>query len=167
MITLTKLVFSCTGVGAAALLGTSLLQVPGPVGSSNAQDASSGILQAASVQADFMLRRATTYIPSNLQYFSTAAGAFVRSNATSARLQLEGIGMQFDAMKNSLAPSSLRNWLPDGPNWIQNSVQSASQASSDKTRNLAQKMPVVSVIKSDLNHLANTHPMLNPASVGF
>lgn len=171
MISLTKLVFGFAGVGAAAFLGASLLQLPTPGSQSGALGASSDpaatLLQGASAQTDSMLRRAATEIPANLQSFSTSAGAIVRGNATTARLQLEGMAMQLGAMKNSLAPNSLRNWLPSGPNWIQNGVQVATQASSDKTRNLAQKMPVVNAVKSDLSRFADAHPMLSPASIGF
>jgi len=153
MLALTKSVFGCSVLGTVVLL---FLQTPiagrqfDEYGFPSSD--SSQILVTVSSQADSMLREAATEIPANLHSYSVTAGAFVRGNATTARLQLE-------SMKGTLASISVRDWLPRGPNWVQDGFQQAYQFSHSKTNVAAGKMPIVTMVKADMNHMADTHPI--------
>jgi hypothetical protein len=154
MLTLAKFVLGCFVVGALTLAGSSLLppSMRTELG-----------LETATSQADFMLRRVGAQFPTDIHTFSASTGAFVRSNATTARLQLEG-------MKNSLPSSfALGSWMPSSTSsWIQNGAQLASQAAGSKPGTFAKKIPVVNgAVNSANEHIAALRQSLNNAAANF
>ena len=154
MFTLAKFALGCFVVGALTLAGSSLLPP--------SMRADLG-LQTATSQADFMLRRVAAQFPSDIHSFSTSTGAFVRSNATTARLQFEG-------MKNSLPSSAaLGSWMPSSTSsWIQSGAQAASQAAGSKPGTFAKKIPVVNgAVNSANEHIAALRQSLNNAAANF
>jgi hypothetical protein len=154
MLTLAKFALGCFIVGALTLAGSSLL--PPSMRSELG-------LETATSQADFMLRRVGAQFPSDMHSFSTSTGAFVRSNATSARLQLDG-------MENSLPSSySLSSWMPSNTSsWIQTGAQAASQAAGSKPGTFAKKIPVVNgAVNSANEHIAALRQSLNNAAANF
>ncbi len=95
-----------------------------------------------------------------LRYFATSSGAFMHANLITARLQFEG-------MKNTVvADLSIDAWRSNlDPSWIHGGVQGVRQASTQKTLAMAQSMPQVTVVKTQLQRLGDAHPSL--AAAGF
>jgi len=166
MLTLTKFICGCFGIGALAILGTSLVQTPGNGGPALAHGSSlstgDALMQTASTQVDSIARQVSAQLGPVLRSFSANGGAFVRSNAITARLQFEG-------MANSL-PSylSIDAWRHgDAPYWVRSGVQGAVQASGEKTIAMAKDMTVVKVCRSSMEHLAGLGPSLSGAASNF
>jgi hypothetical protein len=87
----------------------------------------------------------------------------VRRNATSARLQ-------FESMKNSLPSSfALSRWIPTSTSsWIQDGVQTASQAAGNKPGTIAKKIPVVNgALNSADAHISALRESLGNAAANF
>jgi hypothetical protein len=143
-----------------------LLQPPSTGGQSHAQrspsSAGDALLQNANAQADAIYRQASIQFGPQLRSFYASSRAFVRSNAITARLQLQGIG---NTLSTDLSIDAWRHGST--PYWIQTGVQGAAQASGGKTLALAGSMPVVKAVRSNLDRLANAHPSLSAAASGF
>jgi hypothetical protein len=160
---LRKFACGCFVLVALTFLGSLLFQISAIENPSQAQGSSSiagnALIQMASAQADSVYRQASVEIAPNLKSFAASSGAFVHSNATTARLQFEG-------MTNSL-PSlfAVNDWLPrSAPYWSQEGVEGAIQASSSQAMTLSNKFPVVKAVKSSVGRLTEAHPV--PNSVG-
>jgi hypothetical protein len=166
MLTLTKFICGCLGVAAVALLGMSLLQ-PSSLGArSNAQVSSSStsdaLLQSAVAQADSIYRQAAVEAGPQLRSFYITGSAFVRANASSASLQLQGMG---NGLSSSLSIDALRHG--NAPYWMRNGIAGVEQASGEKTLAAAKAMPISKVFQSNLERLADAHPSLSAAASGF
>ncbi|HUD15471.1 MAG TPA: hypothetical protein VMQ56_17600 [Terracidiphilus sp.] len=152
MLSLIKFMFGCFGGAAAMLLAMSLLHPP-------SQDANAGVspsvtsdlfLQNAVAQADSVYRQAAVETGPQLQSFYMTGSAFARANATTARLQLQGMG-------SGLAYYlSIDAWRPrNAPYWLRNGLAGVEQASSEKTIAAAKAMPISSVVQSNLSAAAS------------
>jgi hypothetical protein len=124
--------------------------------------ASSGdaIIQSAAAEAGTIYRDASLAAGPRLHYFAISTGAFVRGNLLTAKLQFEGMR---NTVAADLSIGALRS--TSEPSWMQNGVQGARQASTQKTLAMAKAMPQVTVVKSELQRLADAHPSL--AAAGF
>jgi hypothetical protein len=118
------------------------------------------MVQSAAAEAGAIYRDASVEVSPRLRYFAVTTGAAIRSNVITGRLQFEG-------MKNTVcAYLSINTWRSSPePSWIQNGVQGARQASTQKTLAMAKAMPQVTAVKADLQRLADAHPSL--AAAGF
>jgi hypothetical protein len=99
----------------------------------------------------------------NFHSVSGSASAFVNGNATTAKLQIEG-------MKNSLPRSAAFSaWVPRStPNWIQNGAQQAAAMAGNKPGALAGKIPVVNgALNATSEHIASLRQSLSGAASGF
>jgi hypothetical protein len=160
MLTLTKFICGCFGIGALALLGMSLVETPGAHVQGSVAGPGNGIVQSASAEVDSIYRQASLEVGPRLRYFAVSTGAFLRANLTTAKYQFEG-------MRSTVAAHlSIDAWrsTPE-PSWMQNGVQGARQASVEKTRAMARAMPQVTAVNADLQRLAEAHPTL--AAAGF
>jgi hypothetical protein len=160
MLTLTKFICGCFGIGSLALLGMSLVEAPGAHVQGSAAGPENGIVQSASAEVDSIYRQASLEIGPRLRYFAVSTGAFVHGNLITAQYQFEG-------MRNTVAADlNIDAWRsgPE-PSWMQNGVQGARQASSEKTIAMAKAMPQVTAVKAGLQRLADAHPSL--AAAGF
>jgi hypothetical protein len=137
-----------------------LLNVPATHAQVSVSSTGDAFIQTAAAQVDSLCNSAANQIGPSLRQFATVSGAFVRRNAISARLQFEG-------MRNAVsAHLSIDAWRPtSAPTWIQKGVQGASQATRTQTLAVAQSMPVVNAVKSNLDRLTDAHPSL--AASGF
>jgi hypothetical protein len=119
-----------------------------------------GIVQSASAEVDSIYRQASLEVGPRLRYFAISTGAFVHGNLITAKYQFEG-------MRNSVvAYLSIDAWRSSPePGWMQNGVQGARQASTQKTLAMAKAMPQVTAVNADLQRLADAHPSL--AAAGF
>ena len=166
MFTLAKFICGCFSIGVLALLGTVLLQPPSTVDQPDAQgappSAADALLENAAVQADSIYRQASIQFGPQLQSFYADSSAFVRSNASTGRLQLVGIG-------NSLSYNlSIDAWRQiRTPYWIQTGFQGAVQVSGEQTLSLARSMPIVVAVRSDLDRFATAHPSLSSVASGY
>jgi len=160
MLTLTKFICGCFGIGALALLGMSLVETPGAHVQGSAAGSGNGIVQSASAEVDAIYRQASLEVGPRLRYFAVTTGVAIRINVITGRLQFEG-------MKNTVcAYLSINAWRSSPePSWMQNGVQGARQASAEKTRAIAMAMPQATAVKADLQRLADAHPTL--AAAGF
>ena len=160
MLTLTKFVCGCFGIGALALLGMALIEAPGPHAQGSVASSGDAIIQSAAAEVGSIYRDASLEVGPRLRYFAISSGAFVRGNLITAKYQFEG-------MRNTVAAHlSIDAWRSSPePSWIQNGVQGARQASTQKTLALAKAMPQATAIKADLRRLADAHPTL--AAAGF
>jgi hypothetical protein len=160
MLTLTKFICGCFGIGALALLGMALIQAPGTHAQGSVANSGDAMVQSAAAEAGAIYRDASVEVSPRLRYFAVTTGAAIRSNVITGRLQFEG-------MKNTVcAYLSINTWRSSPePSWIQNGVQGARQASTQKTLAMAKAMPQVTAVKADLQRLADAHPSL--AAAGF
>jgi hypothetical protein len=166
MLTLTKFICGCFGMGALALLGMSLLQ-PSSIGAlphthAASSSTSDTLLQSAVAQANSIYRQAAVEAGPQLRSFYITGSAFVRANADTARLQLQGMG---NGLSASLSIDALRHG--NAPYWMRNGVAGVEQASSEKTLAAAKAMPISRVVQSNLARLADAHPSLSAAASGF
>jgi hypothetical protein len=159
MLTLTKFICGCFGIGALALLGMALLET-GPHAQGSVASSGDAIVQSIAAEAGSIYQQASMEVGPRLRAFAASSGAFVRSNLITARLQFEG-------MRNAVvAHMSIDAWRPTNePVWMQNGVQGARQASTQETLALSKAMPQVKAVKADLQRLADAHPSL--AAAGF
>lgn len=153
-----KLAF--VGIGALTLVGSALLQMPGLGHGSRAQVALGGaggeISQVASNQVGSVYHEVAAEISPRVQSFPDAASAFMRSNATTARLQFEGMANAYPNFSAFIAH------LPGTASYlIKGGVPGAVQDSRAEANSLAAKIPAVKAWKSDIDHMANLHPALN------
>jgi|SRR5580698_838476 hypothetical protein len=152
-------------IGALTVAGSALLQMADP-GHSGAQrmlgSAGDAISQTASNQIGTVYREASAQISPRLQSLPNTAGAFLRSNAATARLQFEG-------MANALPDlSSFASRLPGtAANLIHGGVPVAVQESTAEANSLAGKIPAVKAWKSNVDHMANMHPALSGGTARF
>jgi len=160
MLTLTKVICGCFGIGALALLGMALVETPGPHAHGSVANSGDAMVQSAATEVDSIYRQVSLEAGPRLQYIAVSSGAFVRSNLITAKFQFQG-------MRNTVAAhlsiGALRS-SPE-PSWMQNGVQGARQASTEKTIAMAGTMPQVTAVKADLQRLADAHPSL--AAAGF
>ena len=158
MLTLTKFICGCFGIGALALLGMALLETPGRHAQGSVASSGDAIVQSAAAEVDSIYREASLEVGPRLRYFAISSGAFVRGNLITARYQFEG-------MRNTLAANLSIDALRSSPepSWMQNGVQGARQASTQKTLAMARAMPQVTALKADLQRLADAHPALSAA----
>jgi hypothetical protein len=145
------------GIGALALAGSALLP---SLGSSNGQSllgsAGSAFGRTVSDQISTMYRETAAEISPRLHSLPDTTAAFVRSNATTARLQAEGMANAFPNASDFAArlPGTAADVIKGGvPVAVQNSTEAAIQ--------LTDKVPGVKALKSNMDHLASVHPMLN------
>jgi hypothetical protein len=161
-----KFICRCFSIGALALLGMALLRPPSTGNRPNAQGAPSSaadaLLENAAVQADSIYRQASIQFGPQLQSFYADSSVFVRSNATTGRLQLEGIG---DSLSYNLSIDAWRQIRT--PYWIQTGFQGAVQATGEQTLSLARSMPIVIAVRSDLDRFANAHPSFSSVASGY
>ncbi|HEY1901231.1 MAG TPA: hypothetical protein VGG56_02295 [Terracidiphilus sp.] len=166
MLTLTKFICGCFGIGALAILGTSLVQAPGNSSQSVAHGSSlstgDALMQTASAQVDSIARQASAELGPRLRSLSANGGVFVRSNATSARLQLEGMA---NGLSFYLSADAWRHG--ETPYWIRTGVRGAVQTSGEKTIAMARNMTIVRACKSNMEHLADLGPSLSGAGSNF
>jgi hypothetical protein len=160
MLTLTKFVCGCFGIGAAALLGVALIEAPGPHAQGSVANSGDAVIQSAAAEAGTIYRQVSMEVGPKVHYFAISSGAFVRGNLLTARLQFEG-------MRNTIAADlSIDAWrTAPAPGWMQNGVQGARQASTQRTLAMAGSMPQVTVVRSELQRFADAHPSL--AGSGF
>jgi hypothetical protein len=157
MLILRKFVCTCLGLGAITSGCLLLLQMPIANSPSGAKSASSiagnALIQLASAQADSFYREASAKLAPSLKSFTIASGAFVRSNAITARLQFEG-------MVNSFPRAfAINDWMPrNTPYWTKSGVAGIVQASDGQAKILSTKIPVVRSVKSNLARLVEMHP---------
>jgi hypothetical protein len=161
MLSLTKFIFGCFGGAAAMLLAMSLLRLP-------SMDANAGVspsvtsdlfLQNAVAQADSVYRQAAVETGPQLQSLYMTGSAFARANATTARLQLQGMG---NGLAYYLSADAWRQG--NAPYWMRNGVAGVEQAS---TLVSAKAMPISSVVQSNLERLTGGHPSLRAAASGY
>ena len=160
MLTLTKFICGCFGIGAVALLGMALVGAPGTHAQGSAAASGDAIVQSATAEVASIYREVSLEAGPRLHYFAVSAGAAMRGNVTTGRLQ-------FESMTNTVcAYLSIDNWksTPE-PSWMQNGVQGARQGTAEKTRALATAMPQGTAVKAELQRLADAHPAL--AAAGF
>lgn len=102
-----KPIVSYLGFGVLAFLGTALLQIPSHEYSTHAQSATpttTGELHYALTEFDGVYAEAYAEFAPSIHSFADATTTFVDTNATTGRLQLEG-------MANSLSYSAHGSWL--------------------------------------------------------
>jgi hypothetical protein len=161
-----KFAYGCLGLGALTFVCMALLQITTADNQSHAQSSSSiagnALIQIASAQVDSIYREASTDVAPKFKSFAAISGAFVRSNAIIARLQFEG-------MTNGLPGLfAVNSWLPRGaPSWTKGGIEGAVQASRGQANSLSGKIPSVKAAKSNIERLANIHPSLSSAGLGF
>jgi len=160
MLTLTKFICGCFGIGALALLGMALLETTGTHAQGSVANSGDAIVQSATAEFATIYRQASMEVGPRLSYMAVSSGAFMRGNLITAKYQFEG-------MRNTLAASLSIDALRSSPepSWMQNGVQGVRQASTQKTLALAKAMPQVTAVKADLQRLADAHPAL--AAAGF
>jgi hypothetical protein len=123
-----------------------------PLGhSSLAQGSSSSAgnaVQTALDQAASICRQTFDNAAPELRSFADASDAFISSNATTARLQFEG-------MENTVATHlALDAWVPgDAPNPARAGVQVAADATGIQAIAVAARIPAVRSIKSSLERV--------------
>lgn len=108
MLTPAKFVYGCVGFGALGFLGVYVLQMPVVQNSLKAQSNSGKMsieVQESLSEAGRTYSEASAAANANLQSISHVTNAFLNSNATTARLQFEG-------MANSLSLPALGVHLP-------------------------------------------------------
>jgi hypothetical protein len=147
----------CAGIGALALAGSALLP---SVGSSHGQGmlgtTGNALGRTVSDQISTMYRETAAEISPRLHSLPDTAAAFVRSNATTARLQAEGMANAFPNASDfaSRLPGTAADVIQGGvPVAVQNSTAAAIQLSG--------KIPAIKALKSNMDHLASLHPALN------
>ena len=156
MLTMTKFVFGSVAIGALALFGLSASHISiaaflphSPVslsmdGGSFIQTATGAIGPAAD--------RAIAGFTATLDSLADSGINFVRSNTSSARIQLQSLA----------ASLGVDNWLPrSAANWIQGGTQMAAQATGNKPNHLAKKAPPAGNSLQSSNRLASAHASPN------
>jgi hypothetical protein len=166
MLILKKFACGCFGLGALTSLGMVLLQMPSMDSHSRAQTSSSiagnALIQLASAEVDSIYREASDEIAPNLKSFAASSNAFVRSNATTARLQFEGMANSFPSV------FAINDWLPrSAPDWTKSGVPGVIQAAGGKAITVSNKIPVVQSLKSSIGRMADMHPSLHFVGSGF
>lgn len=160
MLTAGKFLSGSITLGALTVLGSALLQVPSAGHPAHLQGPlpSAILAQSACDRVNAVYLAASTQISPSLRSFVAAASFYVSTNATTARLQLEG-------MENAVvARLSLDAWLPSkAPNLRQIDLQGAS----NQTRALATRMPVVKAVQTDMNRFVDLKPAFDLAPGGF
>ena len=146
----------CVSIGALTLAGSALLKMPGPTGHGLLAGPGNEVSQSASSEIGAIYREASAEISPRIQSLPDTASAFVRSNATTARLQFEGMANAFPSLSAAAAS------LPGTATYLmKGGVPVVIQDSSSEANRLADKMPVVKAWKSNIEHLANLHPALS------
>jgi hypothetical protein len=150
-----KLVF--VGIGALALAGTALIP---SMGSTHSQGPLSGAGDAfgrtVSDQISTIYREVSAEISPRVHSLPETAVAFVRSNAATARLQLEGMANAFPNASDFAA--RLPGTAADA---IRGGVPGAVQGSTAAAVALSGKIPPAGALKANMAHLANLHPALS------
>jgi len=166
MLTLRKVVFRSFVFGSLALFGAVTLQMflaaseQGRSGASSS--AISGFADTAISRVDSATSSISAGLPYQMKSFPHQAALFFRSNATTARLQFEG-------MKNAVTSHmSLAAWTGHkAPNWIQSPAQMA-QAGGSEAHALAQKVPVVtSAMDATRNRVNAVTRSVTNSNLGF
>ena len=154
MRTLLRFTFGLLVIGAVALVGSALFEAPagrahGPASRGDL------LLGSASARIDSAIRQASCELGPALRSISIRSQSFARSNALEAR-------MEFESLASSL---SMGGWLHGSmPYWMKNGVQGTTEASGQKAMAMANGMPMVQAVKSNINRLADGHPALSAAS---
>ena len=159
MLTAGRFFSGSLALGALTVLGSALMQMSSSDHPSHLQGplASAILAQSACQRVNSVYLAASAEISPSLQSFATVAGAYARANATTARLQFEG-------MENAVvARLSLDAWLPSGKSRPQIDLQ----GTSSQTRALAAKMPGVKVVQGQVDRLSDLKPGLNISPYGF
>lgn len=156
-----KLVFA--GIGALALAGSALLPTLGSAhGQSLLGSTGDALGRTVSDQISTMYRETAAEISPRLHSLPDTTAAFVRSNATTARLQAEGMANAFPNASDFAArlPGTAADVIHGGvPVAIQGSTAAATEFSG--------KIPAIKAWKSNMDHLANLHPALNGGTPRF
>lgn len=152
MLQLGKFACGLLGFGSVAMLGAAMLT--GSFGA-HTQEPFAGVLNTALAEASSAYRDASAEVTPQLKSLAGSTSAFVSSNATTGRLQVEG-------MANSVqSHMSIDAWTPNGaPQWTQGGIQQAAQVSGGQMISLSTKIPMVQAIKSSVVHLGNVTPSL-------
>jgi len=164
MLTFRKFAFRSSVAGSlallsAALLHTSLVNSMSQSGSASALDS---IADSAIAHVDSTISSISAELPYQIKAIPHQAGEFLSRNATTARLQFEG-------MKNSItAHLGSGAWLGGGASgWVKGGAQAARQATS-KAPTFARKVPVVTgemdVTRDRVNAVAQS---VTNSSLGF
>ena len=161
MLSLRKVTFGTFFVGSLVLLSASMLRTPlatfGPGGTS------SGFADAALNRADAAISSFSASIPDAVKAFPHEANVFLRRNATTARLEFEG-------MKNAVSSHlNLSSWLGgSGRDLVQNGTQIASKVDGNKARTLARKVPLVnSAMDATRDRVNAVSQSVTNSSLGF
>jgi hypothetical protein len=146
-----KFVLGCAGFGIVSFLCLALLGIAPWGHSSLAQGSSSpagNAVQTALDQAGSLCRQTFDNAAPELRSFADASDAFISSNATTARLQFEG-------MKNTVATHlALDAWVPgDAPNSVRAGHQVAAEATGIQAIAVATRIPTVRSLKSNLERV--------------
>jgi hypothetical protein len=140
MRTLLRFTFGLFVIGALALLGSALFEVP----AGRAHGPASGgdlLLESASAQIDSAIRQASCQLGPTLRSISIRTQSFARSNALEAR-------MEFESLASSLSMGGRLHGSM--PYWMKSGVQGRTQATSQKAMAMANGMPIVQAVKSSI-----------------
>jgi hypothetical protein len=112
--------------------------------------------------AQSFVRQASDELSPKLNAIADWTNDVVSSNATTARLQ-------FDGMANTIESHfSLDAWLPGSARyWTHGGVKVAAKATSSDAIAIAGKMPGVTSVRSNIQRLSDMHPALHISSAGF
>jgi hypothetical protein len=151
-----KFLYGCFGFGAMAFMATALLQVPAAhpnAGMRGISSVANSDGSGAAAQVTSLCNDIAAQVGPQIKYATDVTGAFVSKNATTARLQFEG-------MTNAvMAHMDAGAWVPDSaPAWMRGGAAVAAQATTSEAVQLSQKLPVVKAVKSSLSRLSDVHP---------
>ena len=153
-----KFVTACVALGGFGVLSSGLLQTPPAIhGAAPASLTvqSSGVSSVSSYIAS-ICHQADTQLTPQIASLAHTSEAFIGKNATTARLQFEG-------MANSVSGRmSLAAWLPQGATfWWSGNTQTAIQNANSQAANAAGKIPAVRAVRANIDHLSSLHPALS------
>jgi hypothetical protein len=154
MRTLLRFAFGFLVIGAVALVGSALFEAPAgrAYGSASGGDL---LLKFASARIDSAISQASFELGPALGSISIRSRSFARSNALEAR-------MEFRSLASSLSTGGrLHGHMPY---WMKSGVQGTTEASGQKAMAMANGMPMVQAVKSNIRRLADAHPTLSAAS---
>lgn len=165
MLNFRKIAFRSFALGMLILMSVTLVQNLSSTDQSQSRSsgAFTSFTDSAIARADSAVSSFSASVPDRLKAFPHQAGLFFERNATTARLQFEG-------MKNSVTSRlAVSAWFGrSSPNWIQSGAQVATQAGGNKARALARKVPVVTTAMDATRDRVNSAAQsVTNTSLGF
>jgi hypothetical protein len=152
MAQLRKLACSFLAFGSVAMLGGAM--VTGSLGA-HTREPFPGVFNSAVAQAGSAYRDASSEVAPQLKTLADSTTAFVSNNATTGRLQFEGMANE---VKSHMSVDAL---TPNGtPQWAHGGIQQAAQVSGGQMISLSAKLPVVQAMKSGVVRLGDLQPSL-------